>query len=137
MVDMPTSHLFDLISWFSASLRCNKNRLTHYLDDTKGQGIHLESQSRKYFFEILGSFIQRLKVSKDEKEIKTILNALKWKFTGRDHGDLAQLNIFTLLHKGNGEKDNKLRKAWGRKVEADCTSADDQSVSKAVLEMFE
>ena len=81
--------------------------------------------------------IQRLKVSKDEKEIKAILNALKWKFTGRDHGDLVKLNIFTLLHKGNGEKDNKLRKAWGRKVEADCTSADDQSVSKAVLEMFE
>jgi len=93
-VDMPKSHLFDLISWFSASLRGNKNRLSHYLDDTKGQGIHLESASRKHFFEILGAFTQRLKVSKDEKEIKTLLNALKWKFTGRDHGDLCQLNIF-------------------------------------------
>lgn len=134
---MPKSHLFDVVGWFSSSLRCNKNRLAHYLDDTKGQGIDLESKSRQYFFEILSALIQRLKVSKDEKEIKAILNALKWKFTGRDHGDLARLNIFSLLHKGNGEKDNKLRKAWGRKVDADCSSADSQSVPKAVLELFE
>ena len=135
--DMPTGQLFDVIGWFSASLRCNKNRLAHYLDDTKGQGIHLETQSRKHFFEILGAFMQRLKISKDEQEIKTVLNAMKWKFTGRDHGDLAQLNLFSVLHKGNAGKDNKLRKAWGRKVEPDCSSADDQKVSKAVLEMFE
>jgi len=42
-----------------------------------------------------------------------------------------------VLHKGNGEKENKLKKAWGRKVEADCTSADEVSVAKAVLDMFE
>lgn len=133
----PIGHLQDVTAWFSAALRCNKNRLTHYLDDAKGQGIHLESQSRKFFFEILSALVQRLKVSKDQKEIKNILNALKWKFTGRDHGDLAELKIFSVLHKGNGEKDNKLRKAWGRKVSAACESLDDQSLSKDVLELFE
>ena len=126
-----------MTAWFSAALRCNKNRLTHYLDDAKGQGIHLESQSRKFFFDILGALVRRLKVSKDQKEIKSIINALKWKYTGRDHGDLAELKIFSVLHKGNGEKDNKLRQAWGRKVSAACESLDDQSLSKDVLELFE
>lgn len=90
----PSGHLQDVASWFSAALRCNKNRLTHYLDDAKGQGIHLERQSSKFFFEILSALVQRLKASTDKKEIKCILSALKWKFTGRDHGDLAELKIF-------------------------------------------
>jgi len=133
----PTSALQDVVRWFSAAMRCNKNRLTHYLDDAQGQGIHLESQSRKYFFEILGALVQRLKVSKDPQEIKSILDALKWKYAGRDHGDLAQLKVFAVLHRGNGEKDNKLRQAWGRKVSATPDSVDDQSLSKDVLELFE
>jgi hypothetical protein len=107
------------------------------LDDAKGQGIHLETQSRKFFFEILGTLVQRLKVSKDQKEIKNILDALKWKYTGRDHHDLAQLKIFAALHKGNGDKDNKLRKAWGQKLDVTSLSVDGQSLSKDVLELFE
>jgi len=133
----PISALQDVVRWFSAAMRCNKNRLTHYLDDAQGQGIHLESQSRKYFFEILGALVQRLKVSKDPQEIKSILDALKWKYAGRDHGDLAQLKVFAVLHRGNGEKDNKLRQAWGRKVSPTPDSVDDQSLSKDVLELFE
>jgi hypothetical protein len=50
---------------------------------------------------------------------------LKWKFIGRDHGDLVHLNIFSILHKGNNEKENLLKKAWGRNAEADCSSLDD------------
>jgi hypothetical protein len=54
--------------------------LTHYLDNIKGQGTHLETLSRRNFFDILSSLIQKLKVSKDEFEIKSIINSLKWKF---------------------------------------------------------
>lgn len=135
--DAPWSQHNDLVQWFSSALRRNENRLAHYLDDTKGQGLHLEGQSRKYFFEILASLVQRLKSAKDEKHIKTLLTTLKWKYTGRDHRDLADLNIFAVLHRGNGDKDNKLKKAWGRRLQPSLDSIDDQGVSKDVVELFE
>ena len=58
--------------------------------------------------------MRQLKESKDEAEIKSVLNALKWKFLARDHVSLRQLEIFKILHEGDGTKDNKLKKAWGR-----------------------
>lgn len=135
--EMPFSHLEDLISWFASALRNNANRLTHYLDDTAGQGIHLEARSRQHFFEILGSLVARLKASKVEKEIKVLLNAFKWSYTARDHGELVQLNLFSVLHKGSNDADSLLKKSWGRKVKIDCSSLDDQALNKDVLEMFE
>ena len=53
-----------------------------------------------------------------------LMSALKWRFTGRDHGDLANLDLFKVLHRGNNEKDNKLRKVWGRKIEESLKDAD-------------
>ena len=52
---------------------------------------------------------------------------MKWKFTGGDHPELENLNLFKILHKGNGDKDDILRKAWGRKVEFKCQTVDSQS----------
>lgn len=137
-VEMPSQQLYDLVNWFSSSLRANKNTLTHYLDDTMvGQGTHIETLARSSFFGIYGTLVQLLKTSKEDKEIKLVLNALKWKFSGRDHGELAHVKVFAALHKGDGEKDNKLKKAWGRPVLPQCQSIDDQSLAKDVLEMFE
>jgi hypothetical protein len=56
--------------------------------------MHLESLSKKSFFEILNVLVQKLKVYKDLGEIKTILGAIKWKYVARDHADLVNLNIF-------------------------------------------
>jgi hypothetical protein len=56
--------------------------------------MHLESLSKKSFFEILNVLVQKLKIFKDEGEIKTILGAIKWKYVARDHADLVNLNIF-------------------------------------------
>jgi len=124
-LDMPTPQFLDLVSWFSSALRQNETKLSHYLDNTKGQGMHLESLSKKSFFEILNVLVQKLKVYKDLGEIKTILGAIKWKYVARDHADLVNLNIFQALHKGNGDKENILRKAWGRNVGYDCKKIDD------------
>lgn len=73
-----------MMNWFCSSLRHNKNQLAHYLDDLKGCGNHLEEATRKNFFKIINSLINRLKESKDEEEIKVILNSIKWKYMGRD-----------------------------------------------------
>jgi len=81
--------------------------------------------------------VKRLKQAKDHSEIKALLGAIKWKYVARDHGDLAQLGVFQVLHKGNGDKDCMLRGAWGRRVAYDCKAADAQSISQDVLEIFE
>jgi hypothetical protein len=40
------------------------------------------------------------------------MNALKWKFTSRDHLELANLNIFQVLHQGEF-----LKEAWGMELQ--------------------
>lgn len=65
------------------------------------------------------------------------MHALKWKYQGKDHGELADINIFSALHKGNGEADNMLRRAWGRKISVESCSSDDQTLQADILEMFE
>ena len=103
------------MSWFCGSLRGTKNpHVAHYLDDLKGCGHHLEELARDGFFSILKGMVAKLKESKDEEEIKVILNSLKWKFLARDHSQLRLLDLFRVLHEGNGKKDHKLKSAWGR-----------------------
>lgn len=122
---MPFKHLENMISWFTSALRLNENKLTHYLDDLTGQGIHLETLAGKFFFKIIKTLVLRLKESKDDTEIKILLNALKWTYTARDHKELVQLGLFSVLHKGTNEKDNKLKKTWGHKLKVSCHNIDD------------
>jgi hypothetical protein len=41
---LPVSHRYDLIAWFTSSLRQNKNQMAHYLDGLKGCGSYLKEQ---------------------------------------------------------------------------------------------
>lgn len=113
--ELPQAHRYDLMSWFCGSLRGNKNpHVAHYLDDLKGCGNHLEELARENFFAILRGMVFKLRESKDEDEIKVILNSLKWKFLARDHQPLSHLDLFKILHQGDGKPDHKLKKSWGR-----------------------
>jgi hypothetical protein len=103
------------MSWFCGSLRGNKNpHVAHYLDDLKGCGHHLEELARENFFSILKGMVSKLRDSKDEDEIKIILNSLKWKYLARDHLSLYHLDLFKVLHQGDGKSDHKLKRSWGR-----------------------
>jgi hypothetical protein len=113
-LEIPLLQRYDSMTWFASSIRGNKNTLTHYLDDLKGCGTHQEDLARISFFEIIRSLVTQLKESNDVIEIKAILNSLKWKYTASDHSDLRSLDIFSVLHSGNGKKGNKLSRAWGR-----------------------
>lgn len=137
--DMPFNQLENLISWFASALRMNDNRLkmSHYLDDVTGQGIHLETLSQKYFFQTIKTLVTRLKTCKNEKQIKVLLNALKWTYTARDHKDLVQLGLFTTLHKGSNDKDNLLKKSWGRNLKISSDFIDDQELNHDVIDTFE
>lgn len=97
-LELPQKHRYDLISWFASSLRGNKNQMSHYLDDLKGCGLHLEDLARENFFTILKGLVHQLKDSTDESEIKVLMNSLKWKFLARDHASLYSLDIFHTLH---------------------------------------
>ena len=60
-IKQPWNQFNSIIQWFCSSLRKNKNQITHYLDDTVGQGVLLETLSRKYFFDILKVITNRLR----------------------------------------------------------------------------
>jgi hypothetical protein len=49
-LDAPQFITKDIINWFCASLRANKNIITHYMDNISGQGTYLENKTRMYFF---------------------------------------------------------------------------------------
>lgn len=115
----------------------NRLKMSHYLDDLTGQGIHLETLSGKFFFQIIKSLVDRLKPCKSEKHIKVLLNALKWTYSARDHKELVQLGLFSILHKGNNEKDNLLKKAWGRNLKISADHIDDQELNHDVIDTFE
>jgi len=57
---------------------------------------------------LIGTIVKRLKTTKNEEHLETLIDGLKWKYMGRDHQEIANLNIFSILHKGDKEKDNLL-----------------------------
>lgn len=137
--ELPQAHRYDLMSWFCGSLRGNKNpHVAHYLDDLKGCGHHLEDLAKDNFFSILRGMVAKLRDSKDEDEMKVILNSLKWKFLARDHQSLFQLDLFKVLHQGDGKADHKLKRSWGRPLKQEIVSKEkDKKLSKEVIDLFE
>lgn len=85
---------FDMIQWFSASLRQRKNASVHYLDGLMSCGQSCERTIRIQFFQILRKVEMMLRVSFDNEELKLLLNVLCWNFTCDDHEELANLKIF-------------------------------------------
>jgi len=49
-LEPPQYVLEDCLNWFCAALRGNQNKVTHYMDDIKGEGTYLENKTRMYFF---------------------------------------------------------------------------------------
>lgn len=112
--------------------------MSHYLDDLRGCGHHLEEQGRESFFSILKGLVKQLRESTDEAEIKAILNSLKWKYLARDHAQLRNLEIFKTLHEGNGKKDNRIKKSWGRPLKQEViANENEKKITKEVLDVFE
>ena len=75
----------DLTYWFTASLRDGKNNLTHYMNNIKICSFNFEEQLRNEFFAFLTQVCHSIKQSRDEAKIIRFLDALVWKYMGRDH----------------------------------------------------
>lgn len=78
------------VSFFMASLREGENNfLAHYLHNIKICSQDLEKKLKEHFFAILASILNAIKESRDSTFIKSMINALVWKYTGRDHDALS------------------------------------------------
>ena len=87
---------------------------------------------------MIESLVKRLRETKEEEEIKAILNSVKWKYMARDHSNIHALNIFHVLREGDGKKDAKLKRAWGRPLKQEVvTSEKDKNLTKEVIDVFE
>lgn len=138
-LDLGKSIKNDCINWFCAGLRDNKNTLVHYLNHIKGCGNYLEEKCRKNFFQIYDKILEELKHTKEKKDAILLLDALKWKFTGRDHHQLLKLNVFQALHQGNGHRKNIIKRSWGRPVSQNPTdeAGEERELTKEVLLTYE
>ena len=104
----------------------------------KGCGEILDDLARSNFFSIIKSLVNQLKNSKEAGEVKVIINALKWKYTARDHGYLRGLDIFRVLHEGNNDPKNILRLCWGRTIKRSIiTEEESREIQQDVLQLFE
>jgi len=112
LMNKEVPHLYDLINWFCSALRGNTNQLVHYLDEIRGCGKLLEAQARTNFFQIISGLLKKLVKSKNDMEIRQILNALKWDYSANDHKQLNDLKVFKVLRDGNKESE-RLRSLWG------------------------
>ena len=93
---------FDMLQWFSSSLRQRKQLTAHFLDGLAGCGLSCETSIRAQFFKILHIVLLKLKLSADtETEIKLLLQCLCWHFRAEDHELLSQLNVFDFLVRGH------------------------------------
>jgi len=141
-LELVRDHAFDIVNWFCASLRGNQNSLGHYLDDIRGCGKLLEQQARVNFFIIIKGLLKRLVKSKNDAEIKLILNSLKWDYSGNDHKFLHDLRIFRVLRDGEKESE-KLKGMWGSAFKYQFAQGEEKQstlpveLSKEVLDLFE
>lgn len=63
---------------------------------------------------------------------------MKWKYLARDHTNLASLSLFQVLHEGDGNKDHKLKRAWGRPLKQEVVASEkDKRLTKEVVDLFE
>lgn len=136
-MDLSKEMRLDLASWFASSLRDNKNFFTHYLDGIQGCGSYLENQASQKFFEIIKEFTASLTLSEDKEEVSCLLNALRWKFSARDHQHLAQLQLFSKLRSLN-KPESLLCKSWGQQLPQKVQRPEsEQCIQKEVVDYFE
>jgi hypothetical protein len=112
--DLAEGATLDLCNWFCAGMRGKENILTHYLSNLIGCGNHLEFQIKTNFFTIYKQLLLKLKETKCEQACLNLLDSISWKFGGRDHAMLFQLDVFRVLRFGNGHRKNLIKRAWAR-----------------------
>jgi hypothetical protein len=63
---------------------------------------------------IIEGLLGKLEKSKEETEIRQIVNSLRWDFNTDDHRTLQSLRVFKVLRDGNSNSE-KLKNLWGSK----------------------
>jgi len=135
-LSLPKEIFSDVLSWFGKSLRGSKNDVCHYLDGIKGCGQEIEDMARKHFFSAIKIIIDSLRKAKTPEQIRELLEALHWRYQSRDHGHLAELSLVDVLHRGDGEKRNVMRLAWG-KILKQLPDQEDKTLTRSLIDTFE
>lgn len=66
-----------------------------------------------------------------------LLDALMWNYTATNHKNLAKLNLFTILHRGNGKPGNLIKRCWGKpRPELVCMPYE-KTLTEACFDAFE
>ena len=91
---------------------------------------------------IIKGLLNRLIKTRNETEIKLILNSLMWDYSANDHKPLHELRIFKVLRDGRQESE-KLKNLWGSKFKYAFAQGDKKQsdveieLCKEVLDLFE
>lgn len=126
-------------NWFTSALRDKTNKLSHYMDNIQSCGNHMEQLVRNNFFKVLSFVLRDIKASRDKQTIIRLLDAVQWKFLGRDHGQILDNDIFRVLREGDGTHKHPIRFCWGKRTGLKKWDLDEEpdNLQYVLLETFE
>ena len=117
---------FDALHLFTASLRNNKSKVSHYMTGVDGCGFKTEKKIQKKFEKAIQLISLRLEIEKDPQQLVNLCDALIWDYKPSDLKILAKCNTVKILSGcikeialenytvTTEEANNPLRAAWGR-----------------------
>lgn len=117
---------YDALHLFTASLRNNKSKVSHYMTGVDGCGFETEKKIQKKFSQAMQLISLRLELEKDPQQLVQLCDALIWDYKPSDLKILAEFNTVKILSGCVNEMahdhyivtaeevNNPLRAAWGR-----------------------
>lgn len=60
--------------------------------------------------------LHNIKASRDKQTIIRLLDAMQWKFLGRDHSSIVESDVFKCLREGDGSLKHPISLCWGKRT---------------------
>jgi len=67
-----------------------------------------------------------------------LIGALRWNYLAKDHAPIKYLELFRVLHDGDGSQNSLLPSAWGKNIPTEIPTKDSpKNLTQEVLDFFE
>ena len=110
----------DVLAWIMTIFKRTTTAPWHYSQLTTSCGVAFQSLLRAAFFGVVKQVLEYVSLTKDKKEMRCLMDALKWNYTATDHENLNKCKLFTSL-RGNA-KSTYIFSLWGGQADDETSS---------------
>ena len=119
----------DVLAWIMTIFKRTTTAPWHYSQFTTSCGVAFQSLLRAAFFGVMKQVLEYIAIIKDKKEMRCLMDALKWNYTATDYENLNKCKLFSSL-RGN-TKGTYISSLWGAQ------SDDEDQTPSLLLDTFE